>query len=115
MESMRKNREKNNSLIYYNNSNSSSWYGSQFYTNNYTNTEHHQYQLNSYDSFFEAIKSTLLGDADILYEQLLKVLVISQIMLSTEIHRYFLLPYQLIKHMAIKRKVESLEQKIDNK
>jgi hypothetical protein len=79
MESMRKNPEKNNSLIYYNNSNSSSWYGSQFYTNNYTNTEHHQYQLNSYDSFFEAIKSTLLGDADILYEQLLKVLVYSNI------------------------------------
>jgi hypothetical protein len=30
------------------------------------------HQLNSYDSFFEALKSMLLDDADKLYEQLLK-------------------------------------------
>jgi hypothetical protein len=71
MESMRKNPEKYSSLIYYGNNNSSGWYNSQ-YTASYYTSKKYQKQLNSYDSFFEALKTILLEDADKLYEQLLK-------------------------------------------
>jgi DNA-binding CsgD family transcriptional regulator len=75
MESMRKNPEKYSSLIYYanNNNGSSIWYSSQYYTSDFGDrNENYPHQLNSYDSFFEALESMLLEDADKLYEQLLK-------------------------------------------
>lgn len=71
MESVRKNPEKYSSLIYYGNNNSSGWYDGQYYTSYYTNKKY-QHQLSSYNSFFEALKSMLLMEADKLYEQLLK-------------------------------------------
>ena len=71
MESMRKNPEKYSSLIYYGNNNSSGWYNSQYCASYYTSKKYQQ-QLNSHDSFFEALKTILLEDADKLYEQLLK-------------------------------------------
>ena len=78
MESMRENPEKYSSLIFYGNNNSSGWYNDQYNSSYYTNKKY-QYQLNSYDSFFEALKSMLLQNADKLYEQLLKEQVNSNI------------------------------------
>lgn len=78
MESMRENPEKYSSLIFYGNNNSSGWYNDQYNSSYYTNKKY-QYQLNSYDSFFEALKSMLLENADKLYEQLLKEQVNSNI------------------------------------
>ena len=71
MESMRKNPEKYSSLIYYGNNNSSGWYNTQYCASYYTSKKY-QHKLNSYDSFFEALKTILLEDAERLYEQLLK-------------------------------------------
>jgi len=73
MESMGKDPEKYSYLIYHDNKNNSSTgsYGDYYYAS-YFNNRKYPYRLNSYDSFFEALKSTLLQDADKLYEQLLK-------------------------------------------
>jgi hypothetical protein len=72
IESMRKDPEKYSSLIYYGNNNTStSLYSSQYYTSYFTNKKY-PYQFNSFDSFFEALKSMLLENADKLYKQLLK-------------------------------------------
>lgn len=69
---MRKDPEKYLSLIYYGNNNiSTSSYGSRYYVSYFTNRKY-PYHLASYDSFFEALKSMLLEDADKLYEQILK-------------------------------------------
>jgi hypothetical protein len=74
MESMRKDPEKYSSLIHYarnNNSSSTGWYNDGQY-NRSLGYDKYPYQFNSYDPFFEALKSTLLQDANKLYEQLLK-------------------------------------------
>lgn len=73
VESMRKDPDKYSYLIYYANNNISSTdsYSGQYPTGYFRNGEY-PHQLNSYDSFFEALKSMLLEDADKLYEQLLK-------------------------------------------
>jgi hypothetical protein len=74
LESMRKDPKKYSSLIHYarnNNSSSTAWYSDgQYYRSLGYNKYPHQF--NSYDPFFEALKSTLLQDANKLYEQLLK-------------------------------------------
>jgi hypothetical protein len=74
MESMRKDPEKYSSLIHYarnNNSSSTGWYNDGQY-NRSLGYDKYPYQFNSYDPFFEALKSTLLQDANKLYEELLK-------------------------------------------
>jgi hypothetical protein len=74
IESMRKDSEKYSSLIHYarnNNSNSTAWHRNGQY-NRSLGYDKYPYQFNSYDPFFEALKSTLLQDANKLYEQLLK-------------------------------------------
>jgi hypothetical protein len=74
MESMRKDPEKYSYLIHYarhNNSSSTGWYNDgQYYRS--LGYDKYPYQFNSYDPFFEALKSTLLQDANKLYERLLK-------------------------------------------
>jgi hypothetical protein len=74
MESMRKDPEKYSSLIHYarnNKSNSTGWYNDgQYYRS--LGYDKYPHQFSSYDPFFEALKSTLLQDANKLYEQLLK-------------------------------------------
>jgi hypothetical protein len=67
--SMRKDPDKYISLIYYVNNSAS--YANQYYRQ-YFRDRKYSSQLNSYDSFIEALKSVLLKDADELYEQLLK-------------------------------------------
>jgi hypothetical protein len=69
MELMRKDPEKYSALIHYANNIAS--YDDQYYTGHLGN-EKYPYQFNSYDSFFKALESTILEDADKLYEQLLK-------------------------------------------
>ena len=69
MESMRKDPEKYSALIHYANNNAS--YSGQCYTG-YFGNEKYPYQLNFHDSFFKALESTIIEDADKLYEQLLK-------------------------------------------
>ena len=72
MESMRKDSEKYSSLIYYaNNSRNSSIKHSKHYTGYFRN-EKNSSQFNSFDTYFEALKSGLLEDSNKLYEQLLK-------------------------------------------
>jgi transposase len=71
MESMRKASEKYNALInYVNDSNTSTSvrYASEYRNNHFAGKN----RFTSNDSFFEALKSTLLDDADKLYQQLLK-------------------------------------------
>lgn len=74
IESMRKDPEKYSSLIHYagnNNSSSTGWYNDgQYYRS--LGYDKYPHQFNSYDPFFEALKSTLLQDANKLYEQLVK-------------------------------------------
>lgn len=94
MESMRKRPEKYSSLIYYDNStnnSSSSWYSDQYYASYSTNRKY-PYERNSYDPFFEALKSILLEDAHKLYEQLLKEQVNSIIADYTSNRNSSLLP-----------------------
>ena len=69
MESMRKDPEKYSALIHYANNNAS--YSGQCFTG-YFGNEKYPYQLNSRDSFFKALESMIIEDADKLYEQLLK-------------------------------------------
>lgn len=73
IESMRKDPGKYSSLIHYANNDSSTtaWYTDQYYTSYFGNNKYPR-QFNSYDSFFEVLKSMLLENADNLYEQLLK-------------------------------------------
>jgi hypothetical protein len=48
-------------------------YSGQYYTDYFGNKSgEHSHQLNSYDSFFKALASTILEDANELYEQLLR-------------------------------------------
>ena len=70
---MRKDPRKYSSLIHYANNDSSTtaWYTDQYYTSYFGNNKY-PHQFNSYDSFFEVLKSTLLEDSDKLYAQLLK-------------------------------------------
>jgi DNA-binding CsgD family transcriptional regulator len=71
IESMRKDPDKYGALINYASNNS--FYGNQYYTG-YLGKSNvgYPYQLNSNDSFFKALESTILEDANELYEQLLK-------------------------------------------
>jgi hypothetical protein len=69
MELMRKDSEKYSALIHYANNIAS--YDDQYYTGHFGD-EKYPYQFNSYDSFFKALGTTILEDADKLYEQLLK-------------------------------------------
>jgi hypothetical protein len=71
---MRKDPEKYSSLIHYarnNNSNLTAWHRNGQY-NRSLGHDKYPYQFNSYDPFFEALKSTLLQDANKLYEEFLK-------------------------------------------
>jgi hypothetical protein len=56
-------------LVNYANNNAYDYSG-QYYTG-YSENRDYPYQLNSYDSYFEAMQSTILEDADKLYERLL--------------------------------------------
>jgi len=70
MKSMRKDPDKDTALAYYANNNA---YSAQYYKD-YLGNKSGEYsdQLNSYDSFFKAPESTILEDANELYEQLLR-------------------------------------------
>jgi transposase len=71
IESMRKDPDKYSALINYANGSNTSTsvrYNSEYHKDHFAGRN----RFTSYDSFFEALKSTLLTDADKLYQQLLK-------------------------------------------
>jgi hypothetical protein len=71
MESMRKDPEKYSALIHYASNNAS--YSNQYYTSYFGNRNgEYSHQFSSFDSFLEALGSTILEEASKLYEQLLK-------------------------------------------
>jgi hypothetical protein len=70
IESKRKDPEKYSSLIHYARNNNSTYNDDQY--NRSLGYDKYPHQFNSYDTFFEALKSTLLQDANKLYEELLK-------------------------------------------
>jgi hypothetical protein len=71
IELIRQDPEKYSALIHYASNNS--FYGDQYYTNYFGNSNvGYPYQLNSNDSFIKTLESTILEDANELYERLLK-------------------------------------------
>ena len=71
MESMRKDPEKYSALIHYASNNAS--YSNQYYTSYFGNRNgEYSHQFSSFDSFLEALGSTILEEVSKLYEQLLK-------------------------------------------
>ena len=69
MKSMGKDPDKYSALIHYANNYSS--YSGKCFTG-YFGNEKYPYHLDSHDSFFKALESTIIEDADKLYEQILK-------------------------------------------
>lgn len=71
MISVRKDPKRRSALIHYANNMAS--YSDAYYTSYFGNRNgEYPHQLNSYDSFLKALESTILEDANKLYEQLLK-------------------------------------------
>jgi hypothetical protein len=107
IESMRRDPEKYGSLIHYaKNSSSTAWYSDQYFRSHF-GYDKYPHQFNSYDLFFKALESTLVEDANTLYEQLLKEQTATIISSYDSDWNSSLLPKSMVSNLRSQNRLDS--------